>query len=90
MWWGIGVGVMAAMFHAFYLAIRTIPDMDQFLRTYPDAFRELFGFQDITSAAGYLNTYVMSLLAPLLLPQFAVSFGGGATSAEEEGRQSTC
>jgi ABC-2 type transport system permease protein len=86
LWWGVAVVVTTLSFVAMYRAVLDVPDVDQLVQSYPQAFREVFEMTDITSPAGYLHTYFLSLMAPLLFLVYAIGFGGSTTTEEERDR----
>ena len=84
--WGIGLAAVATMYAAFYPSITaSAADLDAYLNSMPDAFKELIG-GDYTSPAGYLRAELFSLLGPILFLVFAVGAGGKAIAGEEEAR----
>ncbi|MFA5786226.1 MAG: ABC transporter permease subunit [Actinomycetota bacterium] len=83
-WWCLGVGLTVIMFIAVYPSVAHMPNIDKFLEAYPEAMRKIFGIQDFGSGPGYLNSEMMSMVAPIIFLVFAIGFGGGATSTEEE------
>jgi ABC-2 type transport system permease protein len=83
LWWGVGIAVTTVSFVAMYQAVLDVPDVDQLLESYPEAFRKVFEMTDITSPAGFLHTYFLSLMAPVLFLVHAIGFGGSTTTEEE-------
>jgi ABC-2 type transport system permease protein len=86
LWWSLGLAGMVALNVAFYPSIRDDPSLNEYLENLPESLRGLFvgGEFDLTSPAGYLNSQVYALLAPLLLLVFAIGAGAGAVAGEEE------
>ncbi len=87
LWWGLGVFAAAATYAPFYPSIKENADvLDQYLESMPDFMKEAFlgASGDFTSPAGYLNTELFNLFAPLLLLLFAVGWGARAIAGEEE------
>jgi ABC-2 type transport system permease protein len=83
LWWSVGIAVTTLSFVAMYQAVLDVPDIDQLLESYPEAFRKVFEMTDITSPAGFLHTYFLSLMAPVLFLVHAIGFGGSTTTEEE-------
>ena len=83
LWWAVGIAVTTVSFVAMYQAVLDVPDVDQLLESYPEAFRKVFEMTDITSPAGFLHTYFLSLMAPVLFLVHAIGFGGSTTTEEE-------
>lgn len=82
--WGLGIAAMTALFILMYPMVRGMPDLEQFLGQYPEAFAQLFNIEAITSGAGFLNAELFSLLAPALFVIYGVSRGARAVAGEEE------
>ena len=67
-----------------------IDGSDEFQDLYeemPDALQAMFGsdgFSDFTSPAGFLNTYLFSMILPFIFTGLAVSWGGSLIAGEEE------
>jgi len=87
MWWSIGV----ALYCAFIVAVWPVIDgNDEFAELYadmPDALQAMFGadgFTDFTSPAGFLNTYLYSMILPFIFTGLAVSFASSLLAGEEE------
>jgi ABC-2 type transport system permease protein len=87
LWWGIGLFLAAASYSPFYPSIKDNAEMlNKYMDTMPDFLREAFlgASGDFTSPAGYLNTELFNLFAPLLLLLFAIGAGARAIAGEEE------
>jgi ABC-2 type transport system permease protein len=83
--WGLGLAAITALEVAIYPSIRERADeMNKLVANYPEAFKAMFGLDDFTSGAGFMQAELFSLLVPLALIALAVSFGAGATAGEEE------
>ncbi|HXV33630.1 MAG TPA: ABC transporter permease subunit, partial [Gaiellaceae bacterium] len=85
-WWSLGVVALVALTVAFYPSIRDDPSINAYVEDLPESLRGLFagGELDIASPAGYLNSQIFALMAPLVLLVFAVGAGAGAVAGEEE------
>ncbi|MFD0899743.1 ABC transporter permease subunit [Actinomadura sediminis] len=76
--WALVTGLLAMMYAAFY------PQMTaDTAASVPDAMSG-FGFEDTTSAAGYLQGPVFGLLVPLLAMFYGAATGARMISADEE------
>jgi ABC-2 type transport system permease protein len=83
--WGLGLAAIAALEVMIYPSIRERADeMNRLVANYPDAFKAMFGLEDFTSGAGFIQAELYSLVVPLALVALAISFGAGATAGEEE------
>lgn len=85
-WWTLGIVALVAVTVAFYPSIRDDASLSDYAEDLPESLRALFagGEVDIASPAGYLNSQVYALMAPLLLLIFSIGAGAGAVAGEEE------
>jgi ABC-2 type transport system permease protein len=85
-WWTLGLAALVALNLAFYPSVRDDPALSDYAKDLPESVRALFagGELDIASPAGYLNSQVFALMAPLILLIFAIGAGSGAVAGEEE------
>lgn len=86
LWWTLGIVALVGVTVAFYPSIRDDTSLSDYGEKLPEGLRALFagGELDISSPAGYLNSQIYSLIAPLLLLVFSIGAGGGAIAGEEE------
>lgn len=82
--WGIGIAVLVGSMAAVWPSIRTMPDIEEFLASYPEAMREIFNVEAITTGAGFLNAELYSILLPALFIIFAIGRGARMVAGEEE------
>ena len=82
--WSIGVAVYAVMICAIWPTIRNSPSLLAAMKDYPDALKEVFGGRSFTTAAGYLNAELFSMMIPLFFAVFAIGFAASTTGGEEE------
>jgi len=85
--WAIAIALYVALIVVVWPSIRDSAQLTSAFEDYPDALKELFGGEasfDFGTAAGYLNAELFSLMYPLLLAVFAISFGAGTLAGEEE------
>jgi ABC-2 type transport system permease protein len=85
-WWALGLAALVALNVAFYPSIRDDQALSDYAKDLPESVRALFagGELDITSPAGYLNSQIFALLAPILFLIFAIGAGSAAVAGEEE------
>jgi ABC-2 type transport system permease protein len=86
LWWALGLVTLIAVTVVFYPSIRDDRALNDYAKDLPDSVRALFagGELDITSPAGYLNSQIFSLMAPILFLIFAIGAGSAAVAGEEE------
>jgi ABC-2 type transport system permease protein len=66
-WWALGIAVLVGVTVAFYPSIRGDEALNSYAEKLPESLRALFagGELDMASPAGYLNSQVFALTAPL-------------------------
>ena len=86
-WWTVGLIAYVGMIVAVWPVIDGNDDFEQIYADMPDAMQAMFGadgFSDFTSPAGFLNTYLFSMIFPFILTGLAVSLGASLIAGEEE------
>jgi ABC-2 type transport system permease protein len=81
--WTIAVAAVGVLYAAFWPLMIT-PEMTAALEAFPPALLEALGYDDITTAAGYVGSTTFGLLGPALIIVFAAATGGSAIAGEEE------
>ncbi len=87
MLWSAGLVGVAALMISVYPTVRDNPSLNDLVKQYPDALKNLVGFGgplDYASPAGYLGAELFSFMVPLLLIIATVAAGSGAIAGEEE------
>jgi ABC-2 type transport system permease protein len=86
LWWTLGLAALVALNVGFYPSVRDDPALSDYARDLPESVRALFagGELDIASPAGFLNSQIFALMAPLVLIIFAIGAGSAAVAGEEE------
>lgn len=82
--WAIGLAVLVAVMASIWPSMRDMPDLEDFLANYPEAMRELFNIEAITTGAGYLNAELFSILLPALFIVHGIGRGARLVAGEEE------
>lgn len=72
---------------ALWPSVRDMPDIGDFLESYPDAVRDLFKIDQISTGPGYLNAELFSIIIPAMFIVFAVGRGSRLIAGDEEERQ---
>lgn len=85
-WWALGLAAFVALNVAFYPSVRDDAALSDYSKDLPEAMRALFagGETNLVSAAGYLNSQVFALMAPVILLIFAIGLGAASIAGEEE------
>lgn len=84
--WALGMAGVVLMYSAFYPSIKAnASQFNRYIESLPKAFKEMIGRAgNIASPAGYMQSEIFSIMAPLLLLIFAIGAGARATAGEEE------
>jgi len=87
-WWGISFFSLILMVGSVFPSIqKSGAGFQSYIENLPDAFKAAFmleGAIDLTSAKGFLNAELFSMMIPVMLIVFTVGFGSGAIAGEEE------
>ena len=86
-WWAAGLVALVVLSVAFFPTLRAQESFDEVMRDLPEAMRSMFGIEEaipVTSAPGYLQGRLFSLLAPLLLIVFGIGAGSRVIAGSEE------
>lgn len=81
--WTVAIVAVGVLYAAFWPLMIT-PEMKAALEAFPPALLEALGYDDITTAAGYVGSTTFGLLGPALIIVFAAATGGSAIAGEEE------
>lgn len=82
--WGLGVGLLVLIEAAVWPSIRDMPNFDELMESYPEAMRELFNVQEMTTGTGFMNAELFSLILPMVFIFYGVSRGARMVAGEEE------
>ncbi len=82
--WGVALTAVSAMYISFWPAMGDNPEMQALVDGLPEALVTAMGYDAIASPAGYLESTVYALLAPILLLVFAVGLGARLIAGDEE------
>lgn len=86
--WGLSLGALGALTVAVFPSIRGSAQLDQLIRSYPEALRQAFGISAGTyeSVQGYLNAELFSLIVPLATAWFMIhGLAAAVCGAERRG-----
>ncbi len=87
-WWSVGLVFYTGFIMAVWPVIDDNEDFQDLADTYPEAIQAMMGgadaFSQFTTPAGFLNSYLFSMILPLLLVGLAVSMGSALIAGEEE------
>ncbi|MEX2550485.1 MAG: ABC transporter permease subunit [Nitriliruptoraceae bacterium] len=82
--WGLAVGVVSAIYVSFYPTMGDAGELESLIEGMPDGLVSALGYDTIGTAAGYLESTVYGLLAPILMLVFALGFAARVLAGEEE------
>jgi ABC-2 type transport system permease protein len=72
---------------ALWPSVRSMGDISGFMDQYPDAIKDLFDVESITTGSGYLNAELFSIVLPAMFIVFATGRGARLIAGEEEGER---
>ena len=82
--WGVVLAAVSALYISFWPAMGDNQEMQALVDGMPEALVTAMGYDAIGSPAGYLESTVYALLAPILLVVFAVGLGAQLIAGDEE------
>ena len=82
--WSIGVATLILVEGALWPSMRDMPNLDEFLASYPDALKKAFNLGAMTTGTGFLNAELYTLVLPILFLVFGISRGARLVAGEEE------
>lgn len=82
--WSVGVAALVLVEGALWPSVRDMPNFDEFLEGYPDALKEAFNLEAMTTGTGFLNAELYTLVLPILFLVFGISRGSRLVAGEEE------
>jgi ABC-2 type transport system permease protein len=72
------------MYAGFWPSLSGNTALADAMTSYPDAIKQAFHMEDLTTATGYFNATVFGILVPILTCVFAISVAVKAIAADEE------
>jgi len=81
--WGSGIILLVGIMAALWPSVRDVYDTE-LLEAYPEAMRELFDIDAMTSGTGYLDVELFSIVLPAMFLLAAVGRGARAVAGEEQ------
>jgi ABC-2 type transport system permease protein len=81
--WAIGFIAVAVIYGGFYPFAST-PEYAELIDNLPAGLADAFGWDEISTAHGYLGSTVYGLLGPVLVIIMAIAFGARAIAGNEE------
>jgi ABC-2 type transport system permease protein len=85
--WSAALIGLVGTYVVVYPSVRANPSFTKLIDQMPKAYRALFSVTsgaDFTTAAGYLNTELLSFMGPLLVLLYAIGTGSAAVAGEED------
>jgi ABC-2 type transport system permease protein len=82
--WSIGVIALLGLMFAVWPTFHAMPDLKQFMANYPEQFLRAFNVTDISTASGYVNAELFSIIVPGLFIFFGISRGARMIAGDEE------
>jgi ABC-2 type transport system permease protein len=82
--WGIGVVALVLAEAAVWPTLRDMRELDKLLESYPQAMRDLFDLDAMSTGTGFMNAELFTLMMPMLFIIFGVSRGARTVAGDEE------
>ncbi|MBE2251311.1 MAG: ABC transporter permease subunit [Myxococcus sp.] len=81
--WALSLAGVCGLYTALYPSMEKV-DLEGMLKALPPAMVEALGYDDMSSAAGYVGSAIYGLVGFMLLLVFAIITGGGVLAGEED------
>lgn len=82
--WASGVFAVIVLEAAMWPSMKSMPSLDTYLAEFPDALKEVFSIEEMSTGTGFLNAELFSLVLPLLFVVFGILRGARMVAGEEE------
>lgn len=82
--WGTGLVLLVVAEASVWPTIRDMPNFDQLLEGYPAGMDELFDLSAMSTAQGFMNAELFTLVLPMLFIIFGATRGARMIAGEEE------
>jgi ABC-2 type transport system permease protein len=85
LWFALGGVLYTGAILAYFPYVRdNVATFSEAMKSYPESMVKFFGIADIGSFTGFLGTYVMNVMWPLLAAAFAITVGSAVVAREVE------
>ncbi|GIH95776.1 ABC transporter permease subunit [Planobispora siamensis] len=82
--WSASLAVLVIVMGAIFPLMRDMADLDKLMASYPEAFKELFNIEAMTTGVGFMNAELFSALLPALFIVLGIGRGARLVAGEEE------
>jgi ABC-2 type transport system permease protein len=82
--WSVGIAVLLLVEGALWPSVRDMPQLDEMLEGYPEAMKEMFDLDTMSTGVGFLNAELFTLVLPALFIVYGISRGARLVAGEEE------
>jgi ABC-2 type transport system permease protein len=82
--WSIGIVALVMVEGSVWPSIRDMPNFDELLESYPEAMREMFDIENMSTGPGFFNAELFTLVLPALFIIFGIARGARLVAGEEE------
>jgi beta-exotoxin I transport system permease protein len=82
--WSFGLVSLVMIMAALWPSVRDMPDLEKFLRNYPEAMRKLFNVRAIGTGKGFMNAELFTFMLPVLFIVFGIGRGARLLAGEEQ------
>ncbi|WGY04522.1 ABC transporter permease subunit [Nocardioides sp. QY071] len=82
--WASGIVLSVVLEAAMWPSISSMSSLDSYLTDFPEALKDMFSIDQMSTGTGFLNAELFSLMLPLLFVIFGILRGARALAGEEE------
>ncbi|GAA3517843.1 ABC transporter permease subunit [Nocardioides daeguensis] len=82
--WASGIVLSIVLEAAMWPSVASMSSLDAYLTEFPDALKEMFSIEEMSTGTGFLNAELFSLMLPVLFIIFGILRGAHMIAGEEE------
>lgn len=82
--WSVAVATLILLEAALWPSMQSMRGLEDYLAEFPDALKEMFGIDQMSTGQGFLNAELFSLMLPLMVITYAVGHGARLIAGEQE------
>lgn len=82
--WSVGIVALLMIEGALWPSVRDMPKLDDLLAGYPEAMKEMFSLDTMSTGEGFLNAELFTLVLPALFIVYGIGRGARLVAGEEE------
>jgi len=82
--WASGIALIILIEASMWPSLKSMPSLDAYLAEIPDALKDVFSIDQMSTGTGFLNAELFTLMLPMLFLVFGILRGARMVAGEEE------